>query len=415
MDKVSTNSTRAKYLSYIDQQVFLNEVNRLRQDRYTKKLTALKFVKLMMVAQIQQTPTLTDISAKLSADERLQRDRDLPSISTAQLSRKLRDIEPELVEKALAHCVHQVSLRCGSSQSLSRITRLHLIDSSTLSMCLSQYRWADFRRTKAGVKIHLRLVFQDGFVYPEQVLLTHARPADRSKMDDLVVSEEGALNVFDRGYVDYKKFDDYCKGSIHFVTRLKENAVIHEVIEERLVAADSSVTREALVRLGSLPKSVMQHTLRLIETRDGEGNRIVILTNDLAHGAQEICDIYRKRWQIELFFKWVKQHLILKRLYGKSERAVYNQIRIALIAYCVLLLLQHDAEHQGRLLTVYKCLRLCWDKTVDEFLTLLFPKCKRKSRGRRRLNANKMFEETTQQYDDGNAEHLDWLTYDPLI
>jgi len=340
---------------------------------------------------------------------------DLSSISTAQLSRKLRDIEPELLEKTLSHCVHQVSLHSGGSRSLSRIGRLHLIDSSTLSMCLSQYRWADFRKTKAGVKIHLRLVFQDGFVYPEQALLTHARPADRSKMDDLVVTEEGALNVFDRGYVDYKKFDDYCQGSIHFVTRLKENAVIHEVIEERLVAADSSVTREALVRLGSLPKSVMQHTLRLIETRDGEGNRIVILTNDLVHEAQEICDIYRKRWQIELFFKWVKQHLILKRLYGKSERAVYNQIRIALIAYCILLLLQRDAKHSGRLLAVYKCLRLCWDKTLDEFLTLLFPKSKRKSRGRRRDNANKLYEETMQQYEDGNTEHLDWLAYDPLI
>jgi len=93
----------------------------------------------------------------------------------------------------------------------------------------------------------------------------------------------------------------------------------------------------------------------------------VILTYDLAHGAQEICDIYRKRWQIELFFKWVTTF-----------------------------------DPQA-------------DKTMDEFLTLLFPNSKRKSRGRRRQNANTMFEETRQQYENGNAENLDWLTYDPII
>ena len=384
MDKDSILSTRTKYLSLIPVDLLLREVNRLRQDRYTKKLTTLKFVKLLMIAQIQQTPSLTDISAALKANEDLQHDVALPSISTSQLSRKLRDVEPELLEKALAHCIEQVGLRCGGSRALSRIGRLHLIDSSTLSMCLSQYRWADFRRTKAGVKIHLRLVFQDGFVYTEHVLLSHARPADRTKMDGLVVSEEGTLNVFDRGYVDYKKFDEYCKASIHFVTRLKDNAVIHEVVEERPIPAGSPVTRDAIVRLGSHPKSVMEHTLRLIETRDSEGNPIVILSNHLALEAEEMGAIYRKRWQIELFFKWIKQHLVLKRLYGKSEWAVYNQIRIALMAYCVLVLLQSYTQHQGQLLAVYKCLRLCWNKGVDECLVLLFPHCARTSRGRRR-------------------------------
>lgn len=81
----------------------------------------------------------------------------------------------------------------------------------------------------------------------------------------------------------------------------------------------------------------MTHPLRLIQTQDGEGNLVTILTNDLALAAEGICDVYRQRWQIELFFKWVKQHLVLKRLYGKSETAVYNQLKIALITYCLLI------------------------------------------------------------------------------
>ncbi|WAH37706.1 transposase [Alicyclobacillus dauci] len=152
------------------------------------------------------------------------------------------------------------------------------------------------------MKLHLRLVFLDHQVAPDKVILTPAKPADKTQMDALVVVEPDALNVFDRGYVDYRKFDAYCANKTKFVTRLKDNAVIHEVIEERTVPDDSPVTREALVRLGSYPNYVMKYTLRLIETTDSEGKRVVILTNDMAMDAEQICDVYRKRWQIELFF-----------------------------------------------------------------------------------------------------------------
>lgn len=149
---------------------------------------------------------------------------------------------------------------------------------------------------------------------------------------------------------------------------------------------------------------------------DSEGNQVTILTNDLTLSAEEICDVYRQRWQIELFFKWVKQHLVLKRLYGRSEAAVYNQLLLALVTYCLLVPVQLKAAHHGRLLDVYKCVRLYWDKSFALLVQALHKGSIRTSRGRRKLPVERIFAETLQQYIDGDTEHLETAdTYDPIM
>ncbi|WP_081793791.1 IS4 family transposase [Paenibacillus darwinianus] len=124
----------------------------------------------------------------------------------------------------------------------------------------------------------------------------------------LVTEDPNVLNLVDRGYVDYREFDRYSAKSIRFITRLKSNADIH-VIEERPVDPQSGILREAVVRLGNKNTYLMEHPLRLIECLDKEGNRVMIITNDFNLSEEEIGDLYRNRWQIELFFKWIKQHL----------------------------------------------------------------------------------------------------------
>lgn len=415
MDKDTTKSTLAKYFSPLNVDPILKEIDRLKVNRYTKKLDARTFINLFVFAQVHQIGSLTDISLRVAADGNLQVILGLESISTSQLSRRLRDLPPEMMDFVLNTCVVEIRRQCGTKVTNQRLGQIHLVDSSTISMCLTQYRWAEYRRTKAGVKLHLRLVFSDQQVYPDKLTLTHARMADKKQMDELVVVELNALNVFDRGYVDYRKFDEYSQQGIRFVTRLKENAIIHEVVEERAVNPESPVRRDAFVRLGSFPNYVMEHQLRLVETVDTEGNRVVILTNDLTLNAQEISDLYRKRWQIELFFKWIKQHLVIKHLYGKSEMAVYNQLRLGLVTYCLLVLLQLNVEHRGRLLEIFKYIRLHWADEFALFVRVLHAKPERTSIGRRRWSTERIFEETLHQFQSGETEHLDTLTYDPLI
>ncbi len=149
-----------------------------------------------------------------------------------------------------------------------------------------------------------------------------------------MIEENDVLNVFDRGYVDYRKFDSYCERHIRFVTRLKGNALV-EVVAELPVDPAGPINKDRIVYLGKEGLNKIQHPLRLIETTDSEGNRVTILTNDITLKAAEIADIYRYRWQIELFFKWTKQHLRVKHFYGLSQQAVENQIFIALITYCL--------------------------------------------------------------------------------
>jgi IS4 transposase len=414
MDKDTTKSAFAEYIHPLRTDSILQELRHLKLDRYVKKLGVVPFIKLVIFAQVNQISSLADISLELEASEILQKELSLNSISASQLSRKLRETPSTFLDFVFRQCVAKIHRDVGAKRANERLRRINLVDSSTISMCLSQYPWAQFRKTKAGVKLHLRLVFLDHQVAPDKAILTPAKPADKTQMDELVVFESDALNVFDRGYVDYRKFDAYCANGIRFVTRLKENAVIHEVMEERVVPANSPVTREALVRLGSFPNYVMENTLRLLETMDGEGNRVVILTNDMTMDAEEICDVYRKRWQIELFFKWVKQHLVLKRLYGHSQNAVYNQLLIALITYCLLVLLQAKVSHQNRLLEIYKCMRLYWDRSFSEFVKALYKRPGRNSRGRRRWNMEDIFEQTVQQYIDGETDHLETTSYDPI-
>jgi len=183
MDKDITKSTLAEYLIPLNVNEMMREIESLGVDKYTKKLDTITFAKLFVFAQVKQIDSLTDISAELNESESLQSELNLESISTSQLSRKLRDINPDIFESVFRRCVEQISSQYGAKKSAGKLGRIHLIDSSTISMCLSQYRWADFRRTKAGVKLHLRLVFADGLVYPDKAILTPAKPADKTQMD----------------------------------------------------------------------------------------------------------------------------------------------------------------------------------------------------------------------------------------
>jgi hypothetical protein len=145
---------------------------------------------------------------------------------------------------------------------------MKVIDSTTVSLCLQQFRWATFRKTKAGIKLHLRLAFVDtDDVVPERATITEAKKNDRTQMDSLI-HEEGVTYVFDRGYVDYGAFDSYSKRGIHFVTRLKNNAVI-EPLESFEIPSGSKVNMDEKVLIAS-PQKRTKHAYHIVETVDSE-------------------------------------------------------------------------------------------------------------------------------------------------
>lgn len=411
-DKDTTPSTFFQLFGpVLDQDLWSQVYSKvLGVDGYVKKLKTHQLIELLVNAELAQAPGLRVISNSLN-EEAFSNYMGLNSISSSQLSRRLRDLPVEVSNILFTGVIHKFGRELGFETVRRGIGRLNLIDSSTITLCLSQYKWATFRKTKAGVKLHLGLNFTE-FAVPAGAMITTANKADKTQMDSLIVTDPDVMNVFDRGYIDYGKFDEYCEKGIRFVCRLKENAVV-EITQEHFVEEDSPIDDDLMVLLGQ-GRTRMKHELRVITTKDSQGNPITIVTDDVALSAQEIGDIYCNRWQVELFFKWLKQHAQIKHFYGKSFAAVTNQILIALLTYCVLTLLQLKCGHKGPILVIQRLVMTCRFESFSSFVRKLYGKCK-SSRGRRKLKDDEIYLYTEEQILAGDTEIYYETTHDPLI
>ena len=208
-DKNTTESTFFQLLGPILSQDLWQKINNKVAfiDKYAKKLKTVQLVQLVMNAEMQHYGSLDEISNSLNEDE-FAKAIHLDSISTSQISRRFRDMSTDVADIIHKSVVHKLGLEVGFKALRQSLGRLYLIDASTISLCLSQYLWADFRKTKGGVKLHQRIRF-DGDSIPDAATITVARKSDKSQLESLIVEDEDALNVFDRGYLDYKQFDDY--------------------------------------------------------------------------------------------------------------------------------------------------------------------------------------------------------------
>ncbi len=409
MDNHTIKNVFKEYIHPLEPKVIQKMIDYAGIDKYVKKLETLKYLYIFLYAQLKGITSLRRVSEQVGRKKNVQRLVGLESISKSQLSRKNRSIPPGVCQAVLQHLILQLHQVMGPKKASEELGKLILIDSSTISMCLKQYEWADFRETKSGIKIHTSVVFVGEESYPNAIILTPARPADETQLDALMTPDKKVLHVFDRGYFNFEKFDLYSSNGIRFVTRIKSNTVVH-VVEELPVDPSSSITRHAVVKIGT-----MKTPLQLVETVDSEGNKISIICNDAKVKAEEISDLYRNRWQIELFFKWIKQHLVLKTLYGKGKNAVYNQIYIAMITYCLTLLMKKKVGYKGTLLEMLNGISDYWSKPMGELISELCKEPERSSHGRRRPGHQRIFEETLAQYESGDIFHLEDLTYDPII
>lgn len=217
--------------------------------------------------------------------------------------------------------------------------KLLILDATTISLCLSLFPWAEFRTAKGGVKLH---VFLDCADYmPTFVHITEARRHE-VKVARLFNLNPGSIVAMDRGYNDYSLFAEWTEKGVFFVTRLKENAV-YEVVEERVPPENSFVLGDQIIRLtGFYSREKCPHLLRLVTVYDPVNDNILeLLTNHLEFGATTISAIYKERWQIEVFFKNLKQNLKIKSFVGTSENAIRIQIWTALLSLLILKWLHH--------------------------------------------------------------------------
>ena len=252
--------------------------------------------------------------------------------------------------------------------------KLLSLDSTTIDLCLSLFPWADFRQTKGALKLHM-LLDHDGYL-PDFAVITDGKTPDVSVARYFTLPA-GSIVAVDRGYYDFELFARWNNSGVFFVTRLKGNAA-YEVVENRSLPKRSNVLTDQLIRFTG-PKTSLKYPdlLRRVVVWDEKNHReIELLTNHLSFGATTIGKIYRDRWEIELFFKVLKQHLKIKTFVGTSPNALKTQIWTALIALLLLKYLQFRSKCNLPLCRLVALLRLnlfsyrnLWDWLDNPFET----------------------------------------------
>ena len=233
---------------------------------------------------------------------------------------------------------------------------LYSLDASTIDLCLSVFPWADFRSTKGAIKLHVGLNHA-GYL-PEFVSITEGSCHDVN-MGKLLQFPKGSIVAMDRGYNDYGWYKELTDKGIFFVTRLKSNAK-YRVVKRAKVNKETGLTCDQTIEFtGQQTSKKCPIKLRRIGYRDPvAGHRYVFLTNHFKLSAKTIADIYKSRWQVELFFKWIKQNLKIKSFIGTSKNAVLTQIWIAMCVYLILAFIKFQSKLKKSMQQILRLLQL---------------------------------------------------------
>ncbi|MEO2176473.1 MAG: IS4 family transposase [bacterium] len=309
----------------------------------------------MAMGQLSGRKSLRDIVENVSAQTHRLYHMGSAKLSRSNLSR-INENKPYALYEAL---FGKLLKRCQGAVPDHQFrfkNPLYSLDASTIELCLSVFPWARFRTTKGAVKLHVGLNHA-GYL-PEFVTLTEGRKHDVT-VGRILQFPKGSIIVMDKAYNDYSWYKQLTDNEIFFVTRLKTNAK-YRVIKRREVLRNKGLTSDQTIKFTGLQiAKKCPGQLRRIGYRDPEtGKHYVFLTNNFKLAARTIADIYKARWQVELFFKWIKQNLKIKSFVGTSKNAVMTQIWIALCMYLLLAFLKFQSKLTKSMQQILRLLQL---------------------------------------------------------
>lgn len=288
----------------------------------------------MAFGQLTHRESLTDTLMCLKANaDKLYRLGIGPAVSVSTLTRANEKRSYEIYEDLAMLLIKEVKQLYLDDDKLDINLKgnVFAIDATTIDLCLSTFYWASFRSTKAGIKLHTQLDLKTAI--PEFILFTNASIHDVNALD-FVSFEANSYYIMDRGYVDYKKLYKIHRSNAFFVTRAKDNMDYRRVYSQKKDIDAGILADQSIMLNGFYASKDYPVKLRRIKFNDADSGKILIfLTNDFMTEAIKITLLYKSRWQIELFFKWIKQHLKIKSFWGNTENAVKTQIWIAVSVY----------------------------------------------------------------------------------
>jgi hypothetical protein len=336
------SSLFSQLLGTIDRQIFERLVREVEAEKAAKGFTCWEQLVAMLFCQLAQAKSLREIVGGLQCCEGKLRHlgvRSAPVRSTLSYANSRR---PWQLFERLFYQLIDPCRGVAPGKKFRFKNKLLSLDSTIIELCVTMFDWARFQKTKGAVKLHL-LLDHDGYL-PTYALITDGKTADLTVAQQLALPK-GSVVVMDRGYIDYEMFERWCAEGVFFVTRLKDNAFCIAT-EHRAVPEHSTILSDDLIVFQAFQAGrKVVHTYRRVEVwLPDKEETLVLLTNHLDFGPTTIASIYKERWQIELFFKALKQNLKVKTFVGTSSNAVHIQIWTALISMMLLKYLQFRAK-----------------------------------------------------------------------
>ena len=331
-------------------QEFQSFVNLQKADKYTKKLSCKDQLTILLYGQATGKDSLREIETALKIQDSTWYHLGLETVARSTLGAANKKRPYSIYESLFYELLKKCQGFSFGTASFSFENELYAIDSTTIDLCLSFFPWAHFRKEKGAIKLHT--LFNVRNQIPELILVTDGKEADitMAKKMDLKRLSLGSIITFDRGYIDYSFLHEIHEAKHTFVVRLKDNAQI--VPLESFKVTEKGVLKDQ--RIGFVLEEAFKdypENLRLVTYHDEVHNVTYrFLTNNFDFSAKTIADVYKARWQIELFFKWIKQHLKIKTFLGTSKNAVLTQIWIAMIYYLLLAWIKFQTKFKGTLL-----------------------------------------------------------------
>ena len=349
----------AQLVEHLPKRRFHTLATRYKGDYKSQKFSCYDHLLTMVFAQLASCASLRDVEACLSANPsqlyhlgircRIRRST-LADANERRDARIFEDFAKILIAEARLLYAKDVFFPELNAT-------VYAFDSTTISLCLELFPWAAFRRRKAAIKLHTLIDLRGNI--PSFVLISQGKMHDVKALDHLPV-DPGAFYLIDRGYLDYKRLYRLHQNAAFFVTRLKDNSQFR-VIESFEADKAAGILCDQAIRLTGVKSfSAYPERLRRVKYRDPETNIVYeFLTNNFLLPARIIAQLYKQRWQVELFFKWIKQHLRIKSFFGVSENAVRIQVWTALTAYLLLgivkkrLSLPHDMHEMTQIFRLH--------------------------------------------------------------
>ena len=346
----------SQLMDFLPSKAFQRCVKRYQGDYKLKTFSCWDQYLCMAFAQLTYRESLRDIEACLRAQQtklyhlgirgRVSRNT-LAHANSVRDWRIYADFAQVLITRAR-------KLYANDSFSIELAQTVYALDATTIDLCLALFPWATFRKHKGAVKLHTLLDLRGNI--PTVVIITHGKVHEVNILDQLNF-EAGAFYVMDRGYLDFARLHKLHLASAFFVTRARKRFDFQRLYSQPVDRNTGLICDQLVTLVNPVPRQGYPEKLRRIRYVDAQTNqRLVFLTNNFSLPPLTIAQLYRSRWQVELFFKWIKQHLRIKNFYGTSENALRTQIWIAISVYVLVAIVKKELHLKGSL---YRMLQIC--------------------------------------------------------